>query len=131
MATVHVKVAGAWKIVSSVWVKVSGAWKQIYASLSAALTGTPYEAVEPTVFPNDTTVGIIAELTITGTGPFTYLWEYTGGAVDTSSPTAASFSISYTGRLPAARSGTVWCTVSDNYGNSLTTPAEPWSLTLI
>jgi len=129
-ATLHAKVSGAWKTVSSGWLKVGGVWKQFYTALSAVVSGTltVVEAIPSP--PTAHTISAIAGLTLTGTAPYTYSWSYTGSPSSVSSATASTFTISLSAGFNLSRTGTVWCEVSDSYGNTVTTEAVPWSLTL-
>lgn len=126
ISAVHVKVAGVWKPVQDMWTKVSGVWEQVYSSLSAAITGTLTQSI-PTA---PGTVDATAFVSITGTGPFTYNWSYTGTPTSVSSNTGSGFTLSLTSAFPINRTGTVTCEVTDTYGNITTAGPEPWSLTV-
>lgn len=131
VSTAHVKVGGVWRAVADGWVKVAGVWKQVYSSLAAFITNTPLTGSNVVLFPpTPATASVTAILEITGTGPFTYSWHLTGTHSFTSSPTGASFTISLQQGSDIATSGAVWCDVTDAYGQTVTTDAEPWSLSL-
>jgi len=132
VSTVHVKVGGVWKPVADGWTKVSGVWKLVYSALQARLNLLAYSASNFILFPGGpaVTAKFTASLIIEGTGPFTYQWYYTGVPSTVTSPTAATFTIRLIDNEAAEASGTVWCEVTDSYGNTVTADAAPWSLAL-
>lgn len=126
ITSVHVNVGNVWKTVLSAWVKVSGVWEQVYANLSAAITGDLENN-------NDSVPGSVSislGLSVEGAGPFSYLWSYTGSPTSVGTVTNPVFSITFTSASADSRSGTVQCAVTDAYGNTVITPPQLWSLTL-
>lgn len=130
VTSVHVKVAGSWKAVQDAWVKVSGTWRQVYSALAASVTGSLFGDAFITSPPSPSNVSVTASLAITGTAPFTYDWDWTGTPSYTSGPTGSSFTLGLSSGSNLSASGDVWCTVTDANGNSITTEARPWSLSL-
>lgn len=124
--SLHAKVGGAWKNVTSGWVRVAGAWKQFYAALSAVLDATEYAAsAASSGGPASATVTVSA--LVTGTGPFTYSWTVTGVYSTLLNATTANLGIRLTA-TSELRTGTVKCTVTDTFGNSVETNVSTWSL---
>lgn len=130
ITSVHVNVADSWKTVIAAWTKVSGVWQQVYAALTATVTGVLVKSGLIASPPDPSDLNVTASLAITGTGPFTYLWQWTGVPSYTSSITGANFTLGISSGSDFSASGDVWCTVTDANGNSITTEARPWSLIL-
>lgn len=129
-STLHAKVSGVWKSVSSGWLKVGGVWKQFYAGLSAIVTG-PLSDHAIVIFPGTPVVAELTKaLTITGTGPYTYLWQYTGVPSTTSSATIEDFTMQLVSSVDEFASGTVWCDVTDTFGNTVSSDVSTWALSV-
>lgn len=132
ISSLHVNVGGTWKPVSNAWTKVAGVWKSIYTNLAATLNAGSYSNFAYIITPggSDTTVSVICGLVLIGEAPFTYQWYNTGSPSSVSSSTAATYTIRLIDNAPITASGTVWCVVTDAYGNTTTTEVAPWDLEL-